>query len=67
MTSSTTGWYYTNFGIPSVASTNTNAPITAFPRDKPKVYAYYKETDGWSKEEVDEQVFSKYDITQIRK
>ena len=41
-------------------------PDNGIPWDKPKVYAYYKKTDGWSKEEVDEQVFSKYDITQIR-
>jgi hypothetical protein len=30
------------------------------------VYAYYKDSDGWSKEEVDEQVFSKYDRSMIR-
>ncbi len=41
-------------------------PDNGIPWDKPKVYAYYKETDGWSRDEVDEQVFSKYDITQIR-
>ena len=41
-------------------------PDNGIPWDKPKVYAYYKQTDGWSKEEVDEQVFSKYDISQIR-
>lgn len=41
-------------------------PDNGIPWDKPKVYAYYKQTDGWTKEEVDEQVFSKYDITQIR-
>ena len=41
-------------------------PDNGIPWDKPKVYAYYKQSDGWSKEEVDEQVFSKYDISQIR-
>ena len=41
-------------------------PDNGIPWDKPKVYAYYKQTDGWSKEEVDDQVFSKYDISQIR-
>lgn len=41
-------------------------PDNGIPWDKPKVYAYYKQTDDWSKEEVDEQVFSKYDISQIR-
>ncbi len=41
-------------------------PDNGIPWDKPKVYQYYKDRDGWSKEEVDENVFSKYDITQIR-
>lgn len=41
-------------------------PDNGIPWDKPKVYEYYKKTDDWSKEEVDEQVFSKYDISQIR-
>jgi serralysin len=41
-------------------------PDNGIPWDKPVVYAYYKESDGWSKEEVDEQVFSKYDRSMIR-
>jgi serralysin len=41
-------------------------PDNGIPWDKPKVYAYYKKTDDWTKEEVDEQVFDKYDISQIR-
>ncbi len=41
-------------------------PDNGIPWDKPKVYAYYKQTDGWGKDEVDAQVFSKYDISQIR-
>lgn len=41
-------------------------PDNGIPWDKPKVYEYYKQTDGWSKEEVDSQVFDKYDISQIR-
>jgi hypothetical protein len=35
-------------------------PAHGIPWDKPKVYEYYKKTDGWTKEEVDEQVFSHY-------
>ncbi len=41
-------------------------PDNGIPWDKPKVYEYYKLADGWSEEEVDDQVFSKYDISQIR-
>ncbi len=41
-------------------------PDNGIPWDKPKVYAYYKETDGWSKKEVDNQVFDKYDKDMIR-
>jgi hypothetical protein len=41
-------------------------PDNGIPWDKQKVYAYYAEKDGWSKEEVDEQVFSKYDKDLIR-
>ena len=41
-------------------------PDNGIPWDKPAVYAYYKETDDWTKEEVDEQVFSKYDRNLIR-
>lgn len=41
-------------------------PDNGIPWDKPKVYAYYKRTNDWSEEEVDEQVFSKYNKSQIR-
>lgn len=41
-------------------------PDNGIPWDKPKVYEYYKKTDGWTKADVDEQVFGKYDISQIR-
>jgi hypothetical protein len=41
-------------------------PDAGIPWDIPKVYAYYKETDGWNKEEVDAQVFDKYDKDLIR-
>lgn len=41
-------------------------PDNGIPWDKAKVYAYYKKTDDWTKEEVDEQVFSKYDERQVR-
>ena len=41
-------------------------PDAGIPWDKPKVYAYYKEVDGWNKEEVEDQVFFKYDKDIIR-
>ncbi|MBL7909913.1 MAG: hypothetical protein JNJ41_02515 [Bacteroidia bacterium] len=41
-------------------------PIGKIPWDKTKAYKYYQETQGWSKEEVDEQVFAKYDKDLIR-
>lgn len=42
-------------------------PDNGIPWDKPKVYAYYAASDdGWTKDEVDEQVFGKYDISQLR-
>jgi hypothetical protein len=41
-------------------------PDAGIPWNKPKVYEYYKEADGWSKEEVDAQVFDQYDASLIR-
>jgi hypothetical protein len=41
-------------------------PDNGIPWDLPKVYAYYAQTDGWSKEEVDQQVLKKYDKDLIR-
>lgn len=41
-------------------------PDNGIPWDKPKVYSYYAQVDGWTKEEVDEQVFDKYDISLLR-
>jgi hypothetical protein len=41
-------------------------PDNGIPWDKPKVYAYYKESDNWTPEEVDDQVFYKYDKDIIR-
>jgi serralysin len=41
-------------------------PDNGIPWDKPKVYAYYKRTDGWSRDEVDSQVFEVYDESMIR-
>jgi hypothetical protein len=35
-------------------------PTNGIPWDKEKVYAYYKQTDGWSRAEVDAQLFSRY-------
>ena len=36
------------------------------PWDKPKALKYYMETQGWSEEEVQEQVFDRYSHDQIR-
>ena len=41
-------------------------PDAGIPWDKPKVYAYYKESDDWTPEEVDDQVFYRYDKSMIR-
>ncbi|MEO7993900.1 MAG: M12 family metallopeptidase, partial [bacterium] len=38
-------------------------PKAGIPWDKPKAYAYYKATNGWSPAEVDEQVFGRYDVS----
>ena len=41
-------------------------PDNGIPWNKPKVYAYYAQKDGWSKNEVDDQVFDRYDKNIIR-
>ena len=41
-------------------------PDNGIPWDKPKVYTYYKQTDNWTPEEVDDQVFYKYNKNMIR-
>ncbi|MBL7703292.1 MAG: peptidase M12 [Ferruginibacter sp.] len=41
-------------------------PDNGIPWNKKAVYAYYKQTNDWTKREVDEQVFSKYDKSEIR-
>jgi hypothetical protein len=43
-----------------------SSPLGGVPWDKAKAYQYYQQTQGWSKAEVDEQVFKKYSIDQIR-
>lgn len=40
-------------------------PDAGIPWDKPKVYAYYAQTNGWSKEDVDNNIFAKYDRNQL--
>jgi serralysin len=40
-------------------------PVGAIPWDKQKAYKFY-EAKGWSKEEVDDQVFAKYDRDLVR-
>jgi serralysin len=42
-----------------------SSPKGGIPWDKKKAYAYYME-DGWTKEEVDEQVFKKYSLNAVR-
>ena len=39
-------------------------PKNPIPWNKPVVYAYYLQTQGWNSAQVDRQVFSKYSVTQ---
>lgn len=39
-------------------------PDAGIPWDRPKVYAYYARM-GWDKEQVDNNIFAKYDSTQL--
>jgi len=39
-------------------------PIAGIPWNRPAVYEYYKQTQGWSKADVDAQIFFKYDLNQ---
>jgi serralysin len=45
------------------------SPDAGIPWDKEKAYAYYGQTNGWSRAEVDTQVFSRYNklLTQFTK
>lgn len=36
-------------------------PIAGIPWNRPAVYEYYQSTQGWSKQDVDFQIFAKYD------
>ena len=40
-------------------------PGVSIPWNRPAVYQYYKDTQDWSKEEVDEQIFKKYDQSRL--
>ncbi len=42
-----------------------NHPRNGIKWNKPVVYAYYAETQGWSKTEVDEQVFERYQLSRL--
>ena len=42
-----------------------NHPESGIPWNKPAVYAYYKRTAGWTKKDVDEQVFAVYEMSQV--
>ncbi|MBC8140397.1 MAG: N-acetylmuramoyl-L-alanine amidase [Armatimonadetes bacterium] len=37
----------------------------AIPWNKPAVYAYYRQTQGWTKQQVDFNLFQKYAVTQV--
>lgn len=39
-------------------------PLADIPWDKPKVYEYYKQTQGWSAQQVDVNLFQKYSTSQ---
>lgn len=39
-------------------------PIAGIPWNRPVVYDYYMQTQGWTKEDVDQQIFFKYDLNQ---
>lgn len=41
-------------------------PETNIPWDKPVVYEHYMRTQGWTKEEVDLNLFQKYSVTQTQ-
>lgn len=43
-----------------------SSPIGGVPWDKAKAYKYYQETQDWTKEEVNEQLFAKYYVDLIR-
>ena len=40
-------------------------PSGGIPWDKPAVYAYYQRTNGWDHAAVDNNIFAKYDATQL--
>jgi len=40
-------------------------PQAGIPWNRPVVYEYYQSTQGWSKEDVDEQIFAKYSLSHL--
>ncbi|MBS1796279.1 MAG: peptidase M12 [Acidobacteria bacterium] len=40
-------------------------PLAKIPWNKPVVYQYYKQTQGWSQADVDVQIFQKYELSQL--
>jgi Astacin (Peptidase family M12A) len=40
-------------------------PDAGIPWDTDKVYAYYADTNGWNQDEVDNNIFAKYDHSQL--
>ncbi|MCF3111122.1 M12 family metallopeptidase [Niabella sp. CC-SYL272] len=39
-------------------------PLADIPWDRPKVYEYYKQTQGWTTQQVDVNIFQKYSTTE---
>lgn len=44
-----------------------NSPFSKIKWNLQKVYAYYMQTQGWSKEQVDQQVINRYSVTMSNK
>jgi serralysin len=40
-------------------------PLAGIPWNRPVVYQYYQSTQGWSKADVDAQIFAKYNLNQL--
>ncbi len=52
------------FGHALSAGHEHSHPLAGIPWNRPRVYQYYQQTQGWSQADVDSQVFFKYDLNQ---
>lgn len=43
------------------------SPLSHIQWNKPRVYAYYMQTQGWSSQKVDEQILNRYSVTMSNK